>query len=409
MKKRIILLHVLCFSLLSVNAQIILRPDSAVQLALEGNGHIIAKQQALHAQKEQIRLGTEISPTQFTWQRGQYNSYVMNDNNFGINQSLPFPLTMQAKKEAYKSLYGLQGAYLHLAEDELAFEVRNACAHIAFLQEKLGLYSQQDSLYEALEAAAKLRYTSGDGPYLDWQQTLAKRADLRIQLSQLKNEFTNEISRLKTLIGLNTDFEIVWEAAESNKLSTYSPTQNGQIQVMEANVFRAEREIKLEQSQFWPSIQVSYFNQSLIGGPTSTDLNAPLAVSSDRFQGFGIGLSIPLWAGPQMARVKAAKLTRESEINALQQTQRELETSWNNLLGSYMLAKTNLQDFETAFLPIANTLREQAELARTEGTISTTEYLYQLNDALLLMERHAALKHQIRILSNQILLINGSN
>jgi len=74
-----------------------------------------------------------------------------------------------------------------------------------------------------------------------------------------------------------------------------------------------------------------------------------------------------------------------------------------------MLAKANLQNFERESLPIAQALREQATLARAQGNISTTEYLYQLNDALALLERHAELNQQIRLLSNQILLINGSN
>jgi len=409
MKKRIILLHILSLFLLQANAQIALSPDSAVQRALKANGHILAKQHELAAQKENIKLAGEISPTQFTWQHGQYNSYVTNDNNFGVSQTLPFPFTMKAKQEAYKALYGESGAALHFAEDQLAFQVRNSCARLVFLQEKSQLFEQQDSLYLALEKAAHLRYTSGDGSFLDWQQALAKHANMQIQLSQLNNELANEKSRLKALMAMDEDFEIVWQEAKPNSITTYTPAENGRLQLMETSLISAEREIKLQKSQFWPSLQVSYFNQSLNGGPTSAELTAPLAVSSDRFQGFGIGLSIPLWAGPQAARIKSAKLIKEAKVVALQQEQREVETTWNNLLGSYILAKENLQNFEQESLPIAQALREQAKLARDQGNISTTEYLLQLNDALALLERYAELNQQIRLLSNQILLINGSN
>ena len=316
---------------------------------------------------------------------------------------------MKAKQEAYKALYGESSASLHFAEDQLSFQVRNSCATLVFLKEKSQLYAQQDSLYLALEQAANLRYTSGDGSFLDWQQALAKHANMQIQLSQINNEMANEKARLKALMAIDEAFEIHWQEATPSAITNYTPSQNGRLQLIETSLLSADREIKLQQSQFWPSVQVSYFNQSMIGGPTSIELTAPVATANDRFQGFGIGLNFPLWAGPQMARIKSAKRLKEANLAALKQEQREVETTWKNLLGSYILAKENLENFERESLPIAQTLREQAQLAREQGTISTTEYLYQLNDALALLERHAELNQQIRLLSNQILLINGSN
>jgi len=409
MKKRMILLSGFCLSLLYTQAQVVLTPDSAVRQALRANGNIRAKQYEVLAQKQQIKQAAEINPTQISWQHGQYNSYVKTDNNFTVSQTLPFPFTMIAKKQAYEAAYGESGASLKLAEDELAYSVRNACAKLLYLQEKQTLYARQDSLFKALESAAALRYKSGEGSYLNWQQAKAKRADIAIQLAQLDQEIKNEKATLKAVLRMDDAFELIWEEAIIPAMGEFSSTQNGSIQVMQAQVFRAESEVRLEKSHFWPGLQFSYFNQSLIGGPTGSDFSAPIAVPSDRFQGFGIGLSIPLWAGPQMARVKSAKLQQEAAYHTLNQQETELKTEWTNLINTFMVAKGNLNSFEQESVPLAYELQKQALMANQQGDISAMEYLYQINDALLLLDRQIQLNYQTRILSNHILLLNGTH
>lgn len=384
-----------------------LSPDSAVALALRANGHVLAYANKVKAQKEQIKLGSEIGPTAFNLLYGQYNSYPTNDNNITLSQSLPFPATMQAKKAHYEALYGEAEANLQLAKDRLAFDVRNACASVHYLEQKLALYQRQDSLYGKVENAALLRYNAGEGNYLEWQQAKAKKAEFALQVSLLARLLKNEETHLRTLLQQNENVVILWQDDSLRMSETFDQSANASLQVLEASIKSSQQEVRLEKSQFWPAIQVSYFNQSLIGGLVSAEPNAPLADKNDRFQGVGLGISIPLWVGPQLARVRAAQLNSVAAELDYEQSRLEIQSEWENQLATYLLGQSNLKRFEEETLPLAKTLQDQALLAQENGNISFTEYLFQLNDALQLLDRYVQLQYQNNLDYHQLLLHSG--
>lgn len=387
-------------------AQWQLSPDSAVAMALRTNGTILAAQKQNEAAYKNIRTGTEIGRTNISLLYGQINSYPKNDNNLTISQGLPFPVTMAAKKDWYRAQYGESGAAYKMACDQLALNIRNACLKMDYLSSRLKFYEEQAELMSALMEAAKKRYESGATGILEWQLSQSRNNQNLILLNQTRQELQNTERYLQAQ--LHTDSSLLIVVPKGERPILYTPDLNAGVQQLEAQHNRLDKEIHLEKSAFWPELQFSYFNQSFIEGPTGADPTAPLATSSDRFQGFGIGLSIPLFAGAQNARVQSVRLQSEATFYALEQRKRDLKSEWQNAVDNYLVAGTNLTQFEADILPLAKSIREQAKAGYEKGQLTYTEYLIQLNEALNIQERHAELNYQHKLIYHQILWLQGS-
>lgn len=388
-------------------AQLKLSPDSAVAMALRNNGTILAAQKQNEAAYKNIRTGLEVGKTNFNLLYGQINSYPKNDNNFTISQGLPFPITMSARKNWYKAQYGESGAEYKMACDQLALDIRNACIKMDYLTTVLHYYEEQAGLMEKLMLAAKARYESGATGILEWQLSQSRNSQNQIQLNQTRQELQNVERYLQAQLHTDSSLQIDLSSSAKRPL-LFTPDLNAEVQGLEAKQERLASEIHLEKSSFWPELQFSYFNQSFIDGPTGSEPNAPLATSGNRFQGFGVGLSIPIFAGAQNARIQSVRLQSEASYYEVEQKRRDLKTEWQNALDNYLVASNNLEQFEKEILPLSNSIREQAKSAYEKGELSYTEYLIQLNEALAIQERHAELSYQREVNYHQILWLQGS-
>lgn len=387
-------------------SQVELTIDSAVSRAIQVNGNLLASQKTMEAAKTNIRLYSEIGNTNVNLMVGQYNSFPKNDNNLTITQAVPFPLSMKAKKEWYRAQYGESGALYKQNADQLALAIRDACSQLHYLEIKLALYEEQSVYMTELTESAKANYESGQSGVLPYQLSRSKSSQLELQVNVIRQEKENVLRYLQTQLQINEVIQI--QSAEAEKPLFYTPDLNADVQVLDANKERINSEIDLEKSAFWPDLQFSYFSQTLIGGPTGPDINAPVAGPGNRFQGFAFGLSFPLWMGPQLARVKSNKLKSEAAHFALDQKKRELKNEWQNALDQYLVAKQNKIKYDQDIFPLAGQIKTQAEISYRKGQLSFTEYLIQLNESLLIQEQSAQLNYECELKLHQLLWLQGS-
>src|SRR5688572_5119841 len=64
--------------------------DQLVEAALKNNHKVVASQHELDSRKQLVRSSFDLPKTEVSLLYGQYNSYVRNDNNITITQSIPF-------------------------------------------------------------------------------------------------------------------------------------------------------------------------------------------------------------------------------------------------------------------------------------------------------------------------------
>ncbi|WP_343031335.1 TolC family protein [Xanthovirga aplysinae] len=139
----------------------------------------------------------------------------------------------------------------------------------------------------------------------------------------------------------------------------------------------ADQEMKLTRAQTLPDISLGYSNQSFIG-----TIDQAVYTSSDRFQVFSVGLSIPIVFQPFRAKTNAAKvMTRQKEAE-FQSFQKQLEGIFEQATEDWERQKSNLSYFEEGANKNAQLIQEQSQQAYDAGELDYAAYWLSLQNAL---------------------------
>jgi len=128
---------------------------------------------------------------------------------------------------------------------------------------------------------------------------------------------------------------------------------------------------------------LGYFNQSLIG--LSQNINGVPTTygASDRFTGFQIGLSIPLFGvKSQLSTVKAIEMKKQETEAHLEAISMELNGQLQELLFQYQKYLTSLDYYQQNALPQADLILAQAQKGFESGSIGYIEYVQGISQAI---------------------------
>jgi cobalt-zinc-cadmium resistance protein CzcA len=151
---------------------------------------------------------------------------------------------------------------------------------------------------------------------------------------------------------------------------------------MKQRIAISEKEKNVERSKLLPDLNVGYFNQSLRGYQENDEGVAEYSTASRRYQGIMVGVSIPLWARSQAARIKAAEYNMKAAEADYELMQRNLYGQYNQLLQQYMKYSNSLAYYEKNVLPQADLILTNAYKTYVSGDIDYVEYTTAINTAL---------------------------
>src|SRR5690606_37967366 len=158
-----------------------------------------------------------------------------------------------------------------------------------------------------------LRYRTGETRLLEKTTAETQQNEVHNLLMRSKADIVIYEKLLETLMHSEQPVSIVPGALSERSLvislDSAVINANPELAYSKQGIEIAEKEKKVAGAKFLPDLNVGYFNQTLIGTPLNN--SGELATSQNRFQGFQIGLSLPLWFGPQAAKVRAADINRE--------------------------------------------------------------------------------------------------
>ena len=387
---KFIIIAIAFFSDFTVSAQQVVTLEEAISQALQNNKLIQAADLSIEYQRKIKRTSTDVGKTNVMYMRGQYNSYSKEDNNITITQSIPFPTSFTSHTALGKSLIREGELQKAVTENELAYQVKQVYYQLAYLYAKEELLQRQDSIYNDLVKAADLRYKTGEARLLEKTAAETQSNETKNFLSQTRGDILINRQQLANLMGSDQDIDIVSSGLEERLLSlsvdSVSVSQNPQIAFLKQQVETADSERSVASAKFLPDIIVGYFNQTLIGTPVNA--NGELATSSDRFQGFTIGLSIPLWFVPQSAKVSAAKFNEQRLQAQFEYNQKLTQGQWQQAVQEYSKNKNSVTYYQTSALQNAELILKQSDLAFRGGEIDYTERWLTVRNALQIRENY---------------------
>jgi cobalt-zinc-cadmium resistance protein CzcA len=379
----VLLLSVLSFNANAQNKKII-GVDEAINIALQNNGNIKAKDFEIKSASSLKRTSGELPKLDFNAQLGQYNS-IKFDQSFQVAQTIPFPTLFGAKKQLINAEVKGKELQSEITVLELKNQVRTYFYQIQYLQNNQKQLLYLDSLYNDFIKVAELRYKTGDTKKVEISTAQAKQGEINLLLKQNGVYLNNAYQNLQALMNTKEPFEVANDTdfkplQVSTLLDSTAIANHPTIKALYQDIIIAEQTKKVEKAQGLPDFTIGYTNQSLIGFQTINGQEQYFN-SGNRFSYVSVGVSIPLTFGATKARIKSLDYQKQAiEANTKQQ-QILLETQFQNAIQQYQQDLQEFNYYQQQALPNANDIVSSAQLGYRTGDISYVEYLYALQTA----------------------------
>jgi heavy metal efflux system protein len=384
MKTRII--FILCSTCISVSAQTI-SIDQAIQEAVKNNSMLRASSFAADQQRELKRTSIDLPKTEISLLYGQYNSITRNDNNITVSQTVPF--TVFGSQAAFNRALAIASELKKAnTEHELVYQVRQTWYYLAYLKAKHKLLQQQDSIYTGLLKSAALRFKSGETNLLEKVTAEAEAYEIKNLLRENAADITVYKDRLQVLMNTQVQ-DITPDAFGEVALSadTISVARNPALAYSRQQVAVSLNQKKLERARLAPDFSAGFFTQTLIGYQNVNGQEQYFG-STKRFQGFQLGIAVPLWFAPHAARIKAAEYNRRSAQSGFEYQQQLLQGEMKQAVEEFKKNRNSLLYYKTSALPNSALILRHADLAFKNGEIGFTEYLLSVKNATSIRERY---------------------
>jgi cobalt-zinc-cadmium resistance protein CzcA len=361
--------------------------DQAVAQALQNNKGVQAAALEVDYLKKLRGTSSDIGKTSATLMIGQYNSYS-SDNNLTLTQTIPFPSVFTSQRSLNNALMEGGARKKSATENELAYQVKQVCYQLMFLKAREEFLQDQDSIYAELVRATDLRYRTGESALLEKTTASTQQNETRNALALTKADILIYQKLLQTLTGSEHSVflgEMLSRRSLNLSVDSISANANPQLRYLQQQIAIAAGERKVAGARVLPDITVGYFNQTLIG-----TLNESLvrATADDRFDGFMVGLSIPLWIGPHLARTKAARINEEKTQKQFEYNQALVQGQWQRAVQEYIKNRASVEYYESSALQNANLILRHAELGFRNGELDYTAYWLSIRGATQIKETY---------------------
>lgn len=365
--------------------------EQAIEQGLVNNKEIANSKLEIQYQKQVKRGSIEIPKTDFTAQFGQINSYISSDTNFGISQTIPFPTLFSANASLGNALVKSSELKAVVSKNELIYRIKQTYSYLQYLYARESLLDKQDSIYQGFVKSAKARYRTGESTLLEQSTAETQLYETQNTLKENSANIMIYLSQLQALLGSNETISILEKELKEQLFleenSINKTTDNPILAYTEQQLEVAEMQKKVESAKMLPDLTFGYFNQSLIGSPIN-DSSVDLANSSHRFQGFHVGVAIPVFFGSYNAKIKAATINMEMAKATLQNNQINIKEQYQQAIQEFNKNKTSLEYYKTSGLPNANLILSKSQVAYKNGEISYSENLFNLKTANGIQENY---------------------
>lgn len=357
--------------------------QSALEIGLKNNQLIQAGNLEVTVQKQLKNTAYELPKTEFGGMLGQYNTKSF-DQNYTASQGIS-PFEFGAKKEMINASIKSSELNLNLIKKQITLNIRQSWNHLLFLIEKTKILKQQDTLLQQFVKAANLRYQTGDTYSLEATTATVKQQELLQLIKQNDALIFMEKSKLRALLHLETDF-IVNETAFA-VLPALSVTdsaalrQNPQLELSMQEVQKAMAGKRLQKAALMPDLNVGYFIQSLTG---NQEINGQAVYYNGvpRFQGMTFGISVPIFAGGNTARIKASETAIQVQQQNVASLHTQLRSQFEQQLEQLMTFQSLVEHYEITALPAAKTITTNAGKSYLNGEISYIEFIQGIQTSL---------------------------
>ncbi len=345
----------------------------------------ITKQQQLR------KAAWDPGPLNIGGEFGQVNSFS-NDQKFTISQEIELPFSYIRKSQAGKAdLITAQ----HL-RDYGALQLKEQTAllycRLAAAEARIRILKETDSLFRLFALRSHDQLMAGSANALDEAYAGITGATHTMKLKEEQQQYQTLLLQFYQLTGINSNYRPDTKGFDPVTLfgetdTTNNVTAHPRLQAVRASITAAHARYKLEQAQRWPGFQVGYFNQTITGWQRTG--NQDLYYDrTDRFDGWLVGVRIPLFRQLNSGAVKAAKLDEAINTQTADETERLLQLELNETHQRMEVLREKLNWYRQKGLAYAETITESAGQRLEKGDIDYLQWTLLQSRALETREQY---------------------
>lgn len=342
------------------------------QMTLQNNQALAAAQLQAEAQEKLISGAASVAPTQVYY---AYDENNIAENNapigvWGVSQDLQFPTTYRQEWKLQKARFELAQKASDVAKVLVLESLNQAYFEALYWTQLLNEFEDLDSLFNKSLLAAEKQFSAGAIDYLSLLTMRSKSAEVRRQREAAAARKAIAYQKIQSLVQgeLPSDFKIAPSA--ELRLQIPDSLNNAGLALKQSELSLAEGQQKLTNSRWWPGLSIGYFQG------TNDLANARI------YQGYQIGLSIPLWFAPQKAESQATKIQTEQKAAELSDFTQRLSQRSQSLKMEALRLQAVLMEFEEVQIPLARELSSQAKISFDQGEISYLQFVQFMERAI---------------------------
>ncbi len=343
--------------------------EEALTIAFENNPSIKAANFEIDKQENLKSSAIDFEKTSVSYSRGQLNSEVT-DYQWEISQDFRFPTVYGTQSKLQNERVALSETSLLIQKNNLERKVRAIYMELQYAKSRFALVEELENEFKNFAIIAEKRYQSGETNLIEKMSAEGKREEIRLLKSEANLDVENLRKQLQLL--LNVEQEVTISDLELTKISFASveelTDESPFLQYQENLVSISEREHKLEKAQFLPDISAGYFNQQIEG--------------VKNFQGFQVGVKVPIFLWSQDGKAKAARVNSEIAQLNYEQTKLDMNASLKANIQEFEKQKASLDYYESKGLQLADKLFSSANIAYKEGEVGYVAYIATIEQAV---------------------------
>lgn len=343
--------------------------DEAVKIAWENNPSIKEALLEVEKAKSLTKAYPGINKTSLAFQNGQINSSII-DYSFEISQGFSFP-TAKAYKALQNSKVELSENNLGISKNDLARNVRDTYTQVSNTQEKLILYETLVNLYKKMKQVAEKKFAAGETSVLEKTFAISKYEESMISKSQLEAELNLSKNTLALLLNNgNKSVDVVKPILQLPILDSTEINNNPLLSYYSNNIELKNKDLILSKKMYLPDFNVGYFNQQIDG--------------AQGFQGFNIGINVPIFYRSTKANIKAAKIETEIAESQLNGIELELNRLFQKRINAFNKYQLEVEYYTSTGSLLEQQLIEFSTKSYETGEIGYLEYLENIHQATLI-------------------------
>ena len=348
-------------------------------LALSANNYAYPINQATQSQKE-------LEAQSISW-LPKTGVFVENEDfrpsdpvgvwKIGVEQDIPWPGLYRAKKKLSEAEAQLIAQNQQVIAADLRRDVSAVYYELWYLQERLEVYLQLDTLYAILDEAVRLKVITGDRPGLDSIISNVEWKEIKMEVDLIENEMNAKQIALMQLINNENRFLPLAISLEKIPMQLPNPAvAHPSLAYQKKQIDIVDQEVNVVRQEQMPDFSTRFFSQRIIG-------------AEDPYAGFNVTVSFPLF-GMRTYRnaLKAAQMKSDIGQQSLAFATQQINSEIQIALVEVDKNNRSLVFYEKDGLRQSSEIIAAATLSYQVGDISFVELNQYLIHAIIIQNTY---------------------